>query len=65
MSTFADLTKDQQLDFTNLQLNHFMERRRLIQRYRSATSDEERTSVQSALNTKVAEEPTVDGYLGA
>ena len=64
MTVFADLTKDQQLGFCNVMLQHYMEMRRLVQRHRSAVTDEERTAIQGSITTKVTEEPTVDSYLG-
>jgi hypothetical protein len=63
MAAFGDLTKEQQLGYTNAKLQHHMELRRLIQRYRGASTDEERIAVQSAIDAKLLVEPTVDSYL--
>ena len=63
MAVFTDLTKEQQLNYTNFLLNHYMEQRRIIQKHRSATTDEDRTTFQNALDAKTAEDITVDGYL--
>jgi len=63
MATFASLTKDQQLGYANIKLNHFLDLRRLLQRYRITLTDEERAAVQDAIDIKVTEEPTVDSYL--
>jgi hypothetical protein len=60
---FPDLTKEQQLNYTNFLLNHYMEQRRIIASYRSATSDPDRVILQAALDAKVAEDITVDGWL--
>lgn len=60
---FPDLTKEQQLDYTNFVLNHYIEQRRIIASYRSATSDPDRAIWQAALDAKVAEDITVDGWL--
>lgn len=62
MAKFADLTKEQQLEYTNILLNNYIERRRLIQRYRGATTEAERIAVQSTLDKKVAEDLTVDAF---
>lgn len=63
MATFASLTKDQQLGYANIKLNHFLELRRLVQRHRNAITEEEQAAVQDAIDIKVTEEPTVDSYL--
>lgn len=60
---FSALTKEQQLDYTNFVLNHFIEQRRIIAAYRSATNDPDRVIWQAALDAKIAEDITVDSWL--
>jgi hypothetical protein len=63
MATFADLTKQQQFEYSSLVLQHWTKVRRLVTSHISANTPEEKAAIQVQLDAQVALEWTVDKYL--
>ena len=64
MATYADLTNEQQEEYSQIMLEHHLALRRLLWRKARYTEPEDQAAVQVDIDAKIAVEPTVDGYLG-